>query len=116
MIAALLLAATLQTPADLLFSEAWTCSTLAKLGREAHFGETTPQTDSEHAMWDALTRLEMLAGEEADRKQVSQGYDAEQRTVQEGYAQDMIERQSGDDLGRMLDICANVFGVTAPGG
>src|SRR5688500_2884486 len=78
MIAALVLAAFIQTPepSDLLFSEAWACSALAKAGRESHFGETTPQTDSEHAIWNALTRLEQLAGEEADRKQVSQGYDA----------------------------------------
>ena len=117
MIAALVIAAVLQTPqtpSDLLFSEAWACATLARVGRETHFGETTPQTTSEHAMWDALTRLERLANEEADRKQVSQGYDAEQRAVQEGYARDMLGRATGDQLGEMLETCASVFGVSAP--
>lgn len=117
MIAALIFAAALQTPqapADLLFSEAWACATLAKTGRETHFGPTTPQTTSERAMWDALTRLEQLASAEADRKQVSQGYDAEQRAVQEGYARDMLGRATGDQLGEMLETCASVFGVSAP--
>lgn len=117
MIAALVFAAALQTPqtpSDLLFSEAWACATLARLGRETHFGNTTPQTTSEQAMWDALTRLERLAGEEADRKQVAQGYDAAQRTVQEGYARDMLEQATGDQLGEMLETCAAVFGVEAP--
>ena len=117
MIAALIFAAALQTPqtpADLLFSEAWACATLAKTGRETHFGATTPQTTSEQAMWDALTRLEQLATAEADRKQVSQGYNAEQRAVQEGYAREMLGRATGDQLGQMLDICAAVFDVTAP--
>lgn len=46
MIAALVFAAALQTPqtpSDLLFSEAWACATLARLGRETHFGTTTPR-------------------------------------------------------------------------
>lgn len=113
MIATLFLAAALQTqqPADLLFSEAWACSELARLGRETHFGATTPQTTSEHAIWNALTRLETLAGEEADRKQISQGYDAEQRVVQEGYARDMMARATGDQFGEMLETCRVIFQV-----
>ena len=113
MIAALFLAAALQTqqPSDLLFSEAWACSEMARLGRETHFGDTTPQTTDEHAIWNALTRLEALAGEEADRKQLSQGYDDEQRAVQEGYARDMLERATGDQLGEMLETCRVVFQV-----
>lgn len=114
MIAALVLAAFIQTPepSELLFSEAWACSALAKAGRESHFGETTPQTTSEHAIWNALTRLEQLAGEEADRKQVSQGYDDEARRVQEGYARDMLGRATEDQLGEMLETCRLAFKVT----
>ena len=113
MIAAILLAAALQTqqPADLLFSEAWACSELARQGRRGYFGDTTPQTTSEHAMWNALTRLETLPGEEADRKQVSQGYDADQRVVQEGYARDMIAGVTEDQFGQMLEACRVVFQV-----
>ena len=115
MIAALVVAAFLQTPpepTDLLFSEAWACSTLAKAGRESHFGDTTPQTHSERALWNALTRLEQLAAAEADRKQAAQGYDAEARRVQEGYARDMLGRASEDELGQMLEACAAAFRVT----
>ena len=117
MIAALIFAAALQTPqtpADLLFSEAWACATLAKVGRETHFGTTTPQTTREQAMWDALTRLERLASEEADRKQVAQGYDAAQRAEQERYARDILGQATEDQLGEMLETCAAVFGVDAP--
>ena len=63
-------------------------------------------------MWDALTRLERLANEEADRKQVSQGYDAEARRVQEGYARDMLGRATEDQLGEMLETCRLTFKVT----
>lgn len=117
MIVALVFAAALQTPqtpSDLMFSEAWACATLAKIGRETHFGGLTPQTTNEHAMWDALTLLERRASEEADRKQVSQGYDAEQRAVQEGHARDVLAQATADQLGQMLETCASVFGVSAP--
>lgn len=116
MITALILAAALQTqPADLLFSEAWACASLAKLGRETHFGDTTPQTTSEQAMWDALTRLETLAKEEAERKALSGNFDAAKREIEERDAQGMIGRASGDELGQMLEVCAVTFGVEDPG-
>ena len=116
MIAALFLTAALQAhqPADLLFSEAWACSTLARLGRETHFGTTTPQTTGEQAMWDALTRLETLANEEAERKAVAGSFDAAKREIEERDAQGMLERATGDQLGEMLVACARAFGVEDP--
>lgn len=116
MITALFLAIALQTPqtSELLFSESWTCSTLARMGRETHFGDTTPQTTSEQAMWDALTLLETRASEDAEQKAVSGAFDAEKRETEETYARDMIGRATGDQLGQMLDTCANAFGVVPP--
>lgn len=116
MITALALAAILQThqPADLLFSEAWACASLAKLGRETHFGDTTPQTTSEQAMWDALTQLETLAKEEAERKAVAGNFNAEKREVEERDAEGMLGRATGDQLGYILETCASTFGVQDP--
>jgi hypothetical protein len=84
---------------------------MARLGRETHFGDTTPQTTDEHAIWNALTRLETLAGEEADRKQVSLGYDDDQRAAEEGYTRNMLERATADQLGEILETCRVVFQV-----
>ncbi|MFC5343318.1 hypothetical protein ACETK8_07440 [Brevundimonas staleyi] len=116
MIAVLVFAAALQTSqaSELLFSESWTCATLARMGRETHFGDTTPQTTSEQAMWDALTQLETRASEDAEQKAVGGAFNAEKREVEETYARNMIGRASGDQLGQMLDTCANAFGVVPP--
>ncbi len=118
MLSALLAAAVLSqatpqtmTLEDLSITEIVACSLIGWAGKKNYFGETTPATDSERAIWEALDQLETRAREEADRQMTARNYTDEHRQTEDSYARDMLGRASDDEAQQMFEACAGVFNI-----
>lgn len=104
-----------QTVEQLSYMEVYACSAIAQAGRAfMREGGTSPVTDSEVAMDNALALLDQRALAALPAAQQREGIADDKLSIEHGAARELLGMLTEEQMIGALQTCATVFGVEEP--
>ncbi len=104
-----------QTVEQLSYMEVYACGAIAQAGRAfMREGGTSPVTDSEVAMDNALALLDQRAQAALPAAQAREGIADDKLSIEQGAARELLGMASEEQIIDALKTCAAAFGIEEP--